>query len=48
MENKRHKSDRSIGGMSAKKLILQHLSDLTIPVIVYESYEKGVKADEGL
>lgn len=40
-----------VGGLNwldVKELISQHLSNLTIPAIVYESYEKGVKADEGL
>ncbi|MCL2871920.1 MAG: macro domain-containing protein [Betaproteobacteria bacterium] len=40
-----------VGGLNwadVKPLIVQHLSDLGIPVIVYEVYRKGQKADEKL
>ena len=31
-----------------KPLIEHNLGDIAIPVLVYETYEKGMKADEGL
>ena len=40
-----------VGGLEwakVEKLISQHLGDLGIPVIVYETYAKGQKAKEGL
>lgn len=40
-----------VGGMEwseVEPLIRQHLGDLRIPVFVYETYAKGVKADETL
>jgi O-acetyl-ADP-ribose deacetylase (regulator of RNase III) len=40
-----------VGGMDwpeVEALIKEHLGDLTIPVFIYETYEKGVKADEKL
>jgi O-acetyl-ADP-ribose deacetylase (regulator of RNase III) len=40
-----------VGGMdwdAVEPLIKQHLGDLKIPVIVYERYEKGAKAEEKL
>ena len=40
-----------VGGLDwseVEPLIENHLGDLKIPVIIYETYEKGVKAKEGL
>ena len=40
-----------VGGLDwadVKPLIQQHLGDLGIPVLVYEVYRKGEKADEKL
>lgn len=40
-----------VGGMNWPEVeasIKEHLGDLTIPVFVYETYEKGTKADEEL
>ena len=40
-----------VGGLDwseVEPLIESHLGDLKIPVIIYETYEKGVKAKEGL
>lgn len=40
-----------VGGLDWEEvlpLIRQHLGDLPIPVIVYATYRKGAKADEGL
>jgi len=40
-----------VGGMewdSVEALINEHLGDLDIPVIIYETYAKGEKANEGL
>ena len=40
-----------VGGLSwdeVEPLIDQHLADVGIPVIVYEKYEKGRKADENI
>lgn len=40
-----------VGGLDwndVKPLVEQHLSDLNIPIIIYEKYTSGVKADEGI
>lgn len=40
-----------VGGLDWKDvepLISEHLADLKIPVIIYETYRAGVEADEGL
>ena len=40
-----------VGGLEwsdVKPLVKQHLGDLGVPVIVYETYRSGVAADEGL
>jgi len=35
-------------GADVKPVVQQHLGDLGIPVIVYETYHAGVQADEKL
>lgn len=40
-----------VGGMdwaAIEALITKHLGDLEIPVLVYETYQKGISANEGL
>ncbi len=40
-----------VGGLEwsdVKPLVRQHLGNVGVPVVVYETYAKGVRADEGL
>lgn len=37
-----------LGWSDVKPLVHQHLGDVGVPVVVYDVYVKGVRADEGL